>query len=270
MKHSMSEFDEQSECSQSSLQLNVESDAQSGAWNMAVDEYLLEAALGENLKALRIYRWEEATVSLGYFQGADEYSQSLEFSGLPAVRRLSGGGAILHDQELTYSFVIPPDDPLSREPTSLYASIHSAIVTLLQRHGVPCSMRGEDSKLESEPFLCFVRGDRHDILCQGHKIVGSAQRRRRGAILQHGSVLLSASSAAPLIPGITELSGEFAAACRLPGFLSELAIELGNAIGATLGSSHPISDWPDKSKLRIAELQRDRYSSLDWGHRRTQ
>lgn len=231
---------------------------------MATDEYLLEAATFENLKLVRIYRWEEPTISLGYFQDSEDDNLSTTFHNLPAVRRLSGGGAILHDRELTYSFVLPADDPLTTEPTLLYARVHDAIVELLRHEGIDSAMRGTDDAQSEEPFLCFVRGDRHDIMCCGHKIVGSAQRRRKGAVLQHGSILLEHSTHAPQIPGINDLresQGNDEGSSRDP---ESLATRLGDVIAATLGIVVPLTQWPDQAASRIAELQRERYCSLDW------
>src|SRR5690242_1143259 len=77
-----------------------------GSWNMAVDEALLETAADAGIATLRFYQWNEPTLSLGYFQAAAERNQHSMSSGCPLVRRASGGGAILHDRELTYSIAM--------------------------------------------------------------------------------------------------------------------------------------------------------------------
>jgi lipoyl(octanoyl) transferase len=243
--------------------LMIESAARSGSWNMATDEYLLEAALSDGLKAVRMYRWEEPTVSLGYFQDSDDEALSTTFQNLAAVRRLSGGGAILHHHELTYSFVIPADDPLTQIPTELYGRVHKAIIDVLRDFGADCSMRGEDNAKSDEPFLCFVRGDRHDIHCNGHKVVGSAQRRRKGAVLQHGSIILERSTHAPQIPGLRDLSEVFTTKSSTPARIDDLEARLGIAIAETLGPIRQISDWPGNATDRIAELEAAKYRSLD-------
>lgn len=242
--------------------LNVEAEPHTGSWNMATDECLLEAALADGLKAVRIYRWNAPTVSLGYFQDSDDDVLRTTFQNLATVRRLSGGGAILHHHELTYSFVLPANDPLTREPTELYGRIHTAIIDVLHPCGVNCGMRGEDDTKSDEPFLCFVRGDRHDIHCKGHKIVGSAQRRRKGAVLQHGSILLEHSPHAPEILGIRDLTdrSEDTGDHRC---IDDLEMQLGPAIANTLGSARYIEDWPDDTLNRITELEAARYHSLD-------
>tara|TARA_R110002072_G_scaffold155657_1_gene305994 strand:+ start:32885 stop:33679 length:795 start_codon:yes stop_codon:yes gene_type:complete len=243
--------------------LMVEPAARSGSWNMATDEYLLEAALSLRLKAVRMYRWAEPTVSLGYFQDSDDAALSTTFQNLAAVRRLSGGGAILHHHELTYSFVLPANDPLTREPTELYSQVHNAIIAVLRTFGAECSMRGEDDAKPDEPFLCFIRGDRHDIHCGGHKVVGSAQRRRKGAVLQHGSILLEHSPHAPQIPGLRDLAENFKLKSSTPDQIKNLETALGQAIAEALGTVRQLSGWPDAAADRIAELEVASYRSLD-------
>jgi lipoate-protein ligase A len=153
-------------------------------------------------------------------------SSATPFPELPAVRRLSGGGAILHHHELTYSCVLPDSHPIREEPSSLYVLIHRALIELLAECGAPAGLRSEVGCTESvaaepaitnppaqrnaEPFLCFLRSNPNDIVsCSGPKLVGSAQRRRRGAILQHGSILLRSSPFAPQLPGLQDLHPEF-------------------------------------------------------------
>lgn len=178
----------------------------SGSWNMAVDEVLLEAAAAGESCSLRIYEWDQATVSLGYFQSADDPSLESRFPHLPKVKRLSGGGAILHHHEVTYSIAITDGHPLAVSPGELYEEVHRRVIAMLGRLGVEVRLRGEPLKLAAEPFLCFSRGDARDIVLGPHKIMGSAQRRRRGAVLQHGALLLARSEFAPEFPGLAELA----------------------------------------------------------------
>ncbi len=187
------------------VQVVVETLARSGAENMATDESLLEQAIAAGLETLRLYRWNEPTVSLGYFQKDDDPVLRQRFAGLPRVRRLSGGGALLHDRELTYSIALPATHPLADAPTVLYDRVHGALVDWLNSLGAPARVRGE-KRNEPEPFLCFGRGDPRDVVLGPHKIIGSAQRRRRGAILQHGALLLERSPFAPEFPGLFDLS----------------------------------------------------------------
>ncbi|WP_437230790.1 lipoate--protein ligase family protein [Planctomicrobium sp. SH661] len=176
-----------------------------GDLNMAIDEELLNSGLS-GVATLRFYQWASPTVSLGHFQARQTLEVPARFQELPAVRRLSGGGAILHDQELTYSCVLPSGNPLCQEPGQIYDLVHAAIISVLERLGVQCRMRGDDA-FSDQSFLCFSRGDARDIVIGSAKIVGSAQRRRQGTVLQHGSILLRTSPWAEEFPGIRELTG---------------------------------------------------------------
>lgn len=182
-------------------------DRLSGAGNMGVDEAILEGVAAGEPATLRLYEWEAATVSLGYFQRVHpEIDPGGRFHELAAVRRLSGGGAILHHHELTYSCCVPPAHPLAQAPGRLYEEMHAAISNALRDSGVATHPRGAGTE-EDKAFLCFSRGDRRDLVCRGFKVVGSAQRRREGAVLQHGSILLRRSRHAPEFPGVEDLEG---------------------------------------------------------------
>lgn len=190
------------------IRVIIDSEPQSGQWNMAADEVLLESAISSNVATLRWYRWHTATVSLGYFQKLNELAGDPVLSRLPVVRRLSGGGAIIHDNELTYCLALPGTQPLFHQPHELYDIVHVAIATELGHLGFPVTVRGTDGKLADEPMLCFQRKNSHDVTLNQKKVLGSAQRRRRGAIMQHGSLLLRASAVAPEIPGLADLASQ--------------------------------------------------------------
>src|SRR5690606_18263998 len=209
------------------IRVIIEPEPAGGAWNMAVDEVLLESALRHGICTLRWYRWREPTLSLGYFQSPDDPLIDDRFCALPVVRRLSGGGAILHDRELTYSCAIGVQHPLAAEPASLYKTMHAAIVAELARVGVEVAPRGIAEKGLDANFLCFSRGDANDLVIAAHKVLGSAQRRRRGAVLQHGSLLLERSPLAPEYPGIADLSGVAASAIDVSRLADVTAAVLG-------------------------------------------
>jgi lipoate-protein ligase A len=196
-----------------------------GAWNMAVDEALLDQAADEGLAALRFYRWCEPTLSLGYFQRYNEREQHAASGDAAVVRRLSGGGALIHDRELTYSLCLPASHPLARETVKLYEAAHEALIETLAEQGIAASLHGDPATTQAaewshEPFLCFARRTSADVVLASppaaasppNKIVGSAQRRRRGAVLQHGALLLETSPAAPELPGLDRAGGASLAA----------------------------------------------------------
>jgi len=178
-----------------------------GSWNMAVDEVLLEWATGDTQCCWRFYGWDEPTFSLGYFQEYSDRHGHAPSRACPAVRRLTGGGAIVHDVELTYSFVVPGGHPLAARRDGLYETVHTALIETLADMGAAASFypasphRGRDE----DTVLRFQRRSPGDVVLGPDKIAGSAQRRRRGAVLQHGSVILGRSSAAPEFPGIEDL-----------------------------------------------------------------
>ncbi len=185
--------------------LLLETAPRDGRWNMAFDEALLEGAAVRGEAALRIYRWSEPTLSLGHFQKSLPADLPDALRSLPVVRRLSGGGAILHHHEWTYSVALPKEHPLAARAEPLYEAVHAALVAAFARSGATASLRGESLPDVNGRFLCYLRGDPRDIVVAGAKIVGSAQRRRRGAVLQHGSVLLRVSPLVPELPGLFDL-----------------------------------------------------------------
>ncbi len=186
--------------------LIVDAEPRSGAMNMAVDEALLLGVVAGGPLTLRFYRWSEPTVSVGYFQrDTPELEPGGRFAGLAWVRRLSGGGAIIHHHELTYSVCVPSAHPLASQPGHLYMEMHLAIARALAEMGLQAEPRGAGDPA-NRTFLCFSRGDPRDLVIGGNKVVGSAQRRRQGAILQHGSILLGGSPFAPELPGILDLA----------------------------------------------------------------
>ncbi len=183
-----------------------------GAWNMALDEALLLSAEQEGIAWLRFYTWQEPTLSLGYFQSHSDRQLHSPSANCKLVRRASGGGAILHDRELTYSIALPASHALARHPQLLYDAAHQTLIETLDECGIKTALHpGESPKIHSErpppqPFLCFQRRSPGDVILGEHKIAGSAQRRHRGAVLQHGSVIWSKSMLAPELFGIFDLT----------------------------------------------------------------
>lgn len=177
-----------------------------GPLNMGLDEALLQTAdeAGPDAQpVLRIYSWSAPTLSLGYFQSHRDRQQHLESQGCPWVRRATGGGAILHDRELTYSFVWPAAP--RTDPQPIYRLFHESLRRTLQRLGADAQLCSAPRRGAPEPFLCFQRRAAGDLLMGELKVGGSAQRRHRRAALQHGSILWQRSPCAPQLPGIADL-----------------------------------------------------------------
>lgn len=233
-------------------EIYFETSAGSGTWNMAFDEALLERCLEHHLCHVRLYRWQSPTVSLGYFQDYQPESIPGHLRSLEVVRRLSGGGAILHHHELTYSCTVPPKHPLAKTPTEIYRLVHECLIDRLQKQGIFSAMRGAAHAFpQGEPFLCYSRGDENDVLCQGHKIIGSAQRRRRGAVLQHGSILLKRSPHAPEFPGIEDLCG---------GATFTESAELCDRLARIFGQPSIVREVEESVKSMAVALDAEKYS----------
>lgn len=168
--------------------------AATGSWNMAVDEALAEVvAAGDSPPVLRLYRWQPACLSLGFAQpytAADAAFCSRE--GVDVVRRPTGGRAVLHHLELTYSVVAPLDGkPFSGDLQAAYQRICRALVSGLRRVGVAAELAGSPEGgliRPTEAIPCFVGPATGEVVAGGRKLVGSAMRRLGGAILQHGSI----------------------------------------------------------------------------------
>ena len=238
-----------------------------GAWNMAVDEVLLEAAATEGRPTLRFYQWQEPTLSLGYFQEYEDRLRHEASAGCPTVRRTSGGGAILHDRELTYSLAVPEGHPLVADRLRTYRVIHESLIDTLSGWGIEatlytCGMavvpqRTEEPHPGRQPFLCFQRRSLGDVLAGGVKIAGSAQRRRRGAVLQHGSVLLARSAAAPELDGLKDRTGKSIAADKLiEAWLERLA--------EVLAVEWRVLALSGGDRRRAAALDSEKYSTAAW------
>lgn len=179
-----------------------------GAWNMAVDEALLLSNDFPGL-TLRFYEWQEPTLSLGYFQSLADRSQHSASQECNVVRRASGGGAILHDRELTYSLVAPVTQRFGDSAAQLYDLAHQSLCEVLSNWNIAadlCAPVPIATLRSEEPFLCFQRRSAGDVLLSAHKICGSAQRRHQSRVLQHGSLLLAQSLSAPELPGLRELA----------------------------------------------------------------
>lgn len=232
--------------------LIVDAEPASGAWNMAVDAALLESAVEGGPCTLRWYRWEQATLSLGYFQSPGQALELERFGRLPVVRRLSGGGAIVHHHELTYSCTVPARHALAREARQLYIRVHEGVIDVLSRFGFKAGLRGTAAAGRSHEFLCFSRGDDFDVVMHEHKILGSAQRRRKGAILQHGSLVLRRSEWADRFPGVFDCGGHAADEAEL---LAALASAVGALFSVRLERSAITANERARAECLIEGLQ---------------
>jgi lipoyl(octanoyl) transferase len=164
----------------------------SAAMNMAVDDILLDAARAGGGPILRTYGWDPPAVSIGYAQRADEAIdiERCRAQGIALVRRTTGGRAVLHWNELTYSFHCADGEGPAAYPLQEASRIlGECLADGLRRFGVDASLERGSSPARGRLGACFASTARWELTCGGRKLVGSAQRRTRGALLQHGSIL---------------------------------------------------------------------------------
>jgi lipoyl(octanoyl) transferase len=231
-----------------------------GPEQMARDEALLETAANHGVASFRFYRWSEPTWSLGYFQAAAERGGRKPDAW---VRRSSGGAGILHHapHELTYSIALPANAAILPKGESWICHVHHALCDYLNSLGIPARavVCGEEKKLGE--FLCFLHHTPGDLAVEGSKVVGSAQRKLRGAILQHGTILLSRSPFTPELPGIAELAGRLHDEEHLKaGFLRELTRQFGWRFepGA----------WSAEEEESARRIEAEKYRAREWNERR--
>ena len=168
----------------------------SGAWNMAVDEAILEAVgRHEALPTLRLYAWVPPCLSLGFAQPVNDVDrEALLRNGWQMVRRPTGGRAILHTDELTYSVIAPLDEPrVYGKVLESYQRLAQALVAALRHLGLPAQADQAYALpvgAQASGAVCFEVPSNYEITVAGKKLMGSAQARRKEGVLQHGSLPL--------------------------------------------------------------------------------
>jgi lipoate-protein ligase A len=166
----------------------------SAAMNMAIDEALLETAV---VPTVRFYRWRSPALSFGYFGKFSDVA--IYAAGRDLVRRWTGGGIVFHGDDLTYSIVIPSGDPVFDESSiAIYEKIHRALADALNEVGGRAVVAGgvdpggfsaaTRAAVNASGYNCFENPVRADVMMDGRKIAGAAQRRTRRGLLQQGSI----------------------------------------------------------------------------------
>lgn len=254
---------------------------------MALDEAILCLhALGQSPPTLRFYGWQPACLSIGYFQSASEVDlAACQAAGVDCVRRPTGGRAVLHDAELTYSLVAQEADPLvSGSIAASYGKIAAGLVEGLRRLGLTAQLAGAGPPgwLLDKTGACFDGPAHYEVTVRGRKIVGSAQVRRDGALLQHGSLLLDFQPARllallhfpdealrrSLAPRLTQRSTSLREALSREVSFAEAAAALREGFQRALGIVL-LRGEPSEEERRLAEaLRRDKYATQAWNARR--
>ncbi|MEZ4637352.1 MAG: lipoate--protein ligase family protein [Caldilineaceae bacterium] len=217
--------------------LIIEDQPRTGAANMAVDEAIaIAAAAGDVPPTLRFYRWSPPAVSLGRHQKvADVDVDRIAALGYDLVRRTTGGRAILHTDELTYSAAAHADEPrMAGGVMDAYLRLSNGLLSGLQALGLQAEKAGADVRAGRDvSAACFEVPSAYEITAHGRKLMGSAQSRRQGYVLQHGSL--------PLVGDIARLVDVLALpadeATALRAQLSSRALTLADALGVAEDSS---------------------------------
>lgn len=222
---------------------------------MALDEALLEAWAPGDAPVLRLYAWSPAALSLGRFQTAKDVVVP---EGAELVRRLTGGAAIHHrTDEVTYSVVAPYSLFGDRDPRSAYCAVHAVIAAALESLGVPLEARTGAPAKATTQGRCFSQATDYDLVAGQKKLVGSAQRRRGQAFLQHGSLPLTTDPEAPGATSIADLLGRTIA----PRVVEDAIV----AAAAEQLAERLLDDAPRETERALAErIERERYSARSW------
>lgn len=167
-----------------------------GAFNMALDQALVQSVgSGASLPLIRFFGWSPPAVSLGYNQKTKDLDiEACRRAGFDIVRRPTGGRAVIHQDEFTYSVIAREDDPvIGGSIMETYARIAQGLLAGLKILGVDAEMvRSSAPDIPaSASALCFAAAGRYEITARGKKLIGSAQRRMNGVILQQGSLLMT-------------------------------------------------------------------------------
>lgn len=156
--------------------------------NMAIDEALVQSS---QKPILRVYQWKPASISIGYNQNIQK-EINIEYcrkNKIDIVRRITGGKAVFHNQELTYSFIVPEKlNLLPKDIVESYKIIAQALIIGLNKIGINAKVQKINEKIATP--ICFNSSNWYELLMNNKKISGSAQRRIDGKILQHGPILL--------------------------------------------------------------------------------
>lgn len=251
-----------------------------GPTNMALDEALADEACRRGAVLVRVSTWARPEVSLGAFQRFADARACAALGGLPISRRPSGGGAIVHGSDVTLAIAVPRGHALASSAQPLYDAAHGAMVEALAGRGIAArrwSGAGPGADPPDGPLLCFDRRSPGDVVVADagaargdRKILGSAQRRLRGAVLQHGSLLLAANGAVGPAARHAGLADLFPASgpWLLPGgreliddWLRRLSASLGGGCEEQPGGFRPTDAAPFEEALT-------RFRSAGWIERR--
>jgi lipoyl(octanoyl) transferase len=249
----------------------------SGPANMAVDEALLSCFDPDNSRpVLRLYGWNPPALSLGRYQeaAATLKMEAAAADGVAVVRRMTGGGIIFHADELTYSIVCSPEQIGEAGVKDGFRRLCAFLVGTYRRLGLEPAFAADRNpgceRLGERTAFCFAGKEEFDVVVNGRKIGGNAQRRLRRAILQHGSIPLQnrvpdglryLREAAPAAAGAVSLA-ELGLFPELPVLKRMLADSFEEALGVRLLPE----SLTDLEKRGAAQLEQHKYCCSEWSH----
>jgi lipoate-protein ligase A len=265
----------------------IKSPPASGTWNMAVDDALLERINEDDgLSILRLYAWEPACLSIGYAQPISEINTAkLRELNWNLVRRPTGGRAILHNHELTYSVISKNDNPhLRGSILESYQRLSKALLQALQILGVNANsfkkLKDSTHGNDHNP-VCFEVPSNYEITAAGKKIIGSAQARRRNGILQHGSLPLTGDITDIIkVLMFKDIQEQLQATLRLsarattlesilgfPVAWDEVAYALVEAFQNEFKIAFVSSGLSSSERKQASELENEKYRNPEWIYR---
>ncbi len=208
------------------------SPAAGAAWNMALDEALLHTAVERGRPLLRVYAWEKPSVSFGYFQ---KFPAPLAECH-DVVRRPTGGGVVYHVQDTTYTVVVPPAHALYAMKTAdAYCALHQAVAAAFQS---PSALHQAPLQSPQGQYECFQRPVHGDVVADGRKLAGGAQRRTKACPLHQGSIAAKLS-----------------------------ADQIKHGFQEALGVEFEIYELADAERTRAEKLVREKYATDAWNRR---
>jgi lipoyl(octanoyl) transferase len=268
----------------------------SPAGNMAVDEaVLLAVSEGKSPPTVRFYGWNPATLSIGYFQRGDGEVEleRLQELGLGFVRRPTGGRAVLHDRELTYSITVPEEYPgIPKRVTEAYRVLSEGLLQGFRLLGLQAEMVDLGSEEERDKYdapgssACFDSPSWYELVVEGKKAAGSAQVRQKGVVLQHGSILLDLD--VPLLFSLLKFRTPELRTRMMEGFrrravaINDIRAELGKpsveldeaeaafrqGMESGLGIRLENGELTEYERELAIQLERDKYGTDEWNLRR--
>lgn len=246
-----------------------------GHMNMARDEALFSVYPSQKIPTLRIYLWDSPCVSLGYFQRAEDvlYLENMSSLGITFVRRMTGGAAILHNNEVTYSLSLSCDDlDLTESVKDSFKKLTSFLLVFYKKLGLSADYALDLPGHESGGYgtFCFSCNEDFDIIVEGKKLGGNAQKRKKKIIFQHGSIPLDIDfdllkrvvrevpeDIADKTHGLSALVGHKFTVRDLTGFLVNSFIE-------TFGVEHTQVPFSAEEGAWIEKLLKTKYSLDSW------